>query len=165
MRQHYPIFFWNGLFEIFLDLFGCFILCEAEALTEPRNVRIDDDARCDSECVAHNDVCGLSCNSAERKQVIHRIWDVAAVNINYASARGLNILGLVSEKSCRVNVPLKLGRGGVQERLWAAIFPKKVGSDDVHSGIRALGRQDRCDKEFEGVCMVESAVCVGIFTL
>ena len=164
MRQHDPVFFWNCLFEIFLDLFGCFVICEAKALTEPRNVGIDDDARCNTECIAHHDVCGLSGDSAEREKIIHPLWDFAAVNINYASARGLNVLCLVPEKSCRMNIPLKLGPRGEQERLGAAIFSKEVRRYDVNAGIRALCGQDSCDQQLECVRMVESAVRVRILT-
>lgn len=100
MREHYPVFLWNGLFQVFLDLFWSFVLCEAEALGEPRNVCVNYDTRCYPKGIAHNDVCGLSGNSAKRKQVIHRLWDLTAVNVQYSPASGLYVSGLVPKEAC-----------------------------------------------------------------
>ena len=66
VREHYPVFFRDELFEVAFDLFGVSVCGQPEALRKPRDVRIDDDAAGNAERISHNDVRRLSGNAAER---------------------------------------------------------------------------------------------------
>lgn len=66
MREHHPVFFRHEFGEVILDLFGRFTVREPEPLRNPRYMRINHNAGCDTECIAHYDVRGFSCHAAKR---------------------------------------------------------------------------------------------------
>ena len=103
-------------------------------------MRVDDHARSDAEGVAQHNVRGLSGDTAERQNLVHRSRYLAAVFIDDSPARGLNIPCLVPEESSRVNVLFELVLRNRDKIRRAAIFAKQIGGNDIDAGVGALCR-------------------------
>jgi hypothetical protein len=87
---------------------------------------------------------------------------LTAVNLDQPLAGSLYVLGLIAEKSRRMNIAFQLFlRRGV-EVTRPFVFAKEVGRDDIYAIISALSRKDRSDEKLEGVRMLQSAMCIWI---
>ncbi len=140
VRKHDPIIFWHQFFEIFFDLFRCFLLGQAEPLRQTRDVRVDDDARSNPKRISEHDVRCFSRNAAKSEYFIHRPGYFTAINLDQPLAGRLDVFRLIAEKTGRVNLSLQFFLRHVDEIPRAAVLTEECRRDNIYARVSALGR-------------------------
>ncbi len=123
---------------------------------------IHDDTGCYPKSISEHHVGGLSGNTSEGEQVIHRPRHLAAKFLDKARARRSNVPRFVPEEARCANVVLQFAGRDSEIIFRLAIFAKEVGGDDIDACVGALRGEDRRDQEFERRRVVKGTVRVGI---
>lgn len=136
---------WKQCHEVRFDLLRIGFSGQSEALGDPTDVRVDDDADVDSEGIAEDDVGGLSCDAGEREKIGHGGWDVAAMSVGDQGHRTMQVLGLVPPEIEGFYVRLDVGGGCVRVVLRRRERLEESGRRLVHPDVGRLGTQNRRD--------------------
>src|SRR2546426_5276347 len=68
--------------EVLLDLVRIGLVAESDPVRQPFDVGVDGDALDHAEGIAQDDVGRLSRHASKRQEVLHRPWDLAAVDLD-----------------------------------------------------------------------------------
>jgi|SRR5450755_130142 len=157
MREVEPVRAWYDAHQILLDFDWIGVFRPAEASTEATDMCIDDEAFNDAKGVAQDHIRRLARHPRQTEQIGHRARHLASIDGENALAGGANIFGLVTVKTRRVDILLKLAWIGVREVLDAAVLLKELLCDDIHALVSTLCRELRGNQELQGVCEVKRA--------
>ncbi len=162
MTERDPIFLRHELHEFALDLHCVRTFDDAEAIGEPCDVRVHDDADADAEGFTEDDVGSLASNAGQRVKFIHRLRDFAAVFLDQALAAALDVLRLVVEEAGGLNQLFKFFNLRPGEICCCAIFLEQIWRDDVHALVGALRGKDRGYEQLERISEVKFAAKIGV---
>jgi hypothetical protein len=162
VRPERPVALRHDLYQVLLDLHRIGVIRQAQALREPRDVGVHDDADVLVEGVAQDDVRGLPPHSRQAGQLLHRLRDFPAVFLQKAVGHASQALGFVAVEACGLDGFLQflLRRGRVS--LGGFVFLEETFRDNVDAVVRALRGEDGGDEEFQGVGVFERAFGVGV---
>src|SRR5689334_16446573 len=117
-------------------------------------MRIYNEAFDDTKGIAEHDIGRLSRHSCKTEQPCHGARYLSIVFSENALTSCTDILRLVSIKSCRANILLKLLLADRCEIFHTPIFLTELLCYPVHALIGALGRELSGDEQFKRVTEV-----------
>src|SRR4030095_10834287 len=82
VREDYPVFLRNKFHQVLLDLFWLLLFCQPEPPAKSCHVRIDNYAGCNSECITHDHVRGLTGNTWKLEQLFNRMRHLTLVLVH-----------------------------------------------------------------------------------
>jgi len=147
--------------EIPLDLLRILVVGEPEPARDAPDVRIDDDAG-DCEDVPEDHVRRLAADPREPYEVIHAAWNPSAVSLDHGARHTEEGARLATVESGRSNERLELSGIGGGELLGGRVPCEDVRRDRVDHLVRALGRQDRRDKQLVRATVAKLAVRIRV---
>src|SRR6267378_269648 len=81
---------------------------------------------------------------------------------NQDSAAGHDAFGLIPEEARGFNFVFQRGTPGLRKLLSRTIFFEQLRGDYIDSLVRALGRQDRGNEQFQWVGMIQFTMSIRI---
>ncbi len=126
-------------------------------------MRVTGDGR-DSKGIAQHDIRGLSADARQGRELLHRARDLAAEVLDDLARGPLDADGFVVVEAAGADVLLDLFQIRVGPIGGGFIFPEQLRRDHVDPDIRALGRENRRDQQFQrvGEMQRDSGIGVGL---
>ena len=152
----------DELHEVALDFLGRGFFRQAEALGEPGDVGVHDDADVQAKGVAEDDVGGFAPDSSERGEGVHGARDFAAVALNEGGAAGADVFRFGAEEAGRFDEILKLFGGQHGVVGGGAAGAEEGGRGEVHALVGALRGEDGGDEKLERRGVIQLAVRGGV---
>ena len=124
-----PVVFRHQLHQLCFDRFGPLLFGDAESPRKPLDVGVDDDALDDLVAVLEDDVGGLSADTRQFGQRVHRIRHVAVVVVDDGLAGRADVARLVVVVGHRVEILRELLLVSVRVVGRAVVLLEEVGGD------------------------------------
>jgi len=153
---------WEERHEILFNLDWIGLLGKRHALRQSSDMRVDDDALVDIECIAQHDIGRLACDAAQCKKLRHRRGHIAAVlqlDCLHRLADGSRFIA--PEVHCfykRLDVADGCSGEGGDSRKRA----KECRRCLVDSDISGLRRENCGDEQLMRLGPIERAVCIRV---
>jgi len=157
MRKRDPPVLRNNLHQIPLHLFGCGLLRQFQPARKPHHMGVNHYPHRNPIPRPQHHIPGLPCHARQRKNLFHRLRNLPAKLLRHHLCCTLDRLRLVAEKSGSPNQLLKLGQGSRSHRLRRRKRLEQCRGDQVHPHVRALRRQNRRNRKFPCILMIQRA--------
>jgi len=148
VREDAPVLARDEALQVTLDLDGVFLAREAEALREPPDVRVDDDALSVAE-LGRDDVRRLARHSREPGQLGERPRDLAVELLDQHLHRAADGLRLLSKEAGGTDVVLELLDRDREVVLGAPVLAEERLRDAVHVHVGRLRGEHHGHEELE----------------
>jgi hypothetical protein len=131
--------------KIPLNFHGVCVPAQPQPARQSPDMRVYDHAVIDPKCISQHYICSFSSDTGECRKRLHVPWHFSLVAIDDLSRRGLNILGLGSVETCRVNDRFEFRYRNLCKILNVTASLEQVSCDNIDALIRALCREDSRD--------------------
>ena len=107
-REFAPLFFRQCLHQIQLDPLGIWVTAQTETLRDSDDMRIDGNSFVLAKARPQDDRRGLAPDTLERRELLHRLRDLALMMLDELLAHFLDETSFVAVRSAGVDVVFQL---------------------------------------------------------
>ena len=144
----------NDLLQLRFDVIDRLPRCQAGAVADPEDVRVD--RKCFlSECCIQDNIRGLSTDAGKRLELLARPRHLAAVVIDQRLAQRDDVLRLGVEQTDRLDRVAQLVLAECDHLLRRLDPFEQRLRGDVDAGVRRLSGEHDCDQQSIGIDVIE----------